>query len=197
MGNGNVNSDYQLVKAFINQDDDGFSLLFDRYKDDVYTYSLSLLKREDFAEEIVQEVFMKIWLYRDRLDVNQNFKSFLFTLTRNFTFNFMKKAAGDRKLREEVFSLNTEEFSPIETAIQEEAMESIKREALDLLPPRRREIFQMSRFDGKSYQEISQELGISLSTVKSQMSKALETMRDFMNLHRDITISLVFVMMYL
>ena len=175
-----VNTDRAWVIGLKAHREEAFRHLWDAYRDDVYTYAYSFVRQEAYAEEIVQDVFLKIWVHRETLDPALSFRSYLFTVTRNHTFNFLRKAAHNRKLREEIFHIIPESIPCVEHKIRELELEKIKREAIDLLPPGRKRIFEMSRFEGKSYEEISRELGISLSTVRNQMSKSLQTIRDFL-----------------
>lgn len=191
MSQNDLNRERFLVREVRDNNEEAFRQLFDLYRDDIYTYGLSLLKRKEYAEEILQDTFLKVWMHRTQLDPGQSFRSYVFTISRNLTLNFLRKAANDRKLRNELFSMKVKVFNPIEEIMQEKELERIKTEAINLLPPRRRRIFEMSRFEGKSYEDISRELGISLSTVKNQMSKALETIRDFLQVHGDISWSVL------
>lgn len=177
-----------LVKQLMAGNDKAFKKLFDTYRDDVYAYSKSMLKMKVLAEEIVQDVFLKIWQHRERLNSDLSFKSYVFTITRNLTFNLISKVANNRKLKEEVFYVSQKLHSPIEDKITESDYEIIKIQAIEQLPPKRKIIFEMSRNEGMSYDEISKELNISISTVKSQMSKALATIRDFLQKHGDVTL---------
>lgn len=180
MSGGEINTDRAWVLGLKAHNEAAFRHVWDAYRDDVYTYAYSFVKRRAYAEEIVQEVFLKIWIHREELSPDYSFKSYLFTITRNHTLNFLRKAAHNRQLREEIFHMVPDCINCVELKIQELEMEKIKREAVDLLPPGRKRIFEMSRFEGKSYEEISRELGISLSTVRNQMSKSLQTIRDFL-----------------
>lgn len=189
-----VSYDKLLIKKLKCHNEEAFRKLYDLYKGDVYAYSRSFLKQDSFAEEIVQEVFLKIWINRTNLDEDLNFKSYLFTITRNLTLNFLRKAANDKHLMAEVFYHRPISSNPIEHKILEDDFERIKQEAISMLPPRRKRIFEMSRFEGKSYEEISSELDISISTVKNQMSKALETMREFLRANGDITVMIAFIL---
>lgn len=145
-----------------------------------------MLKTQVLAEEIVQDVFLNIWQHKDRLNPNLSFKSYVFTITRNLTFNLISKVANNRKLKEEVFYTSQKAYSPIEDKIADADYEILKNKALDQLPPKRKIIFEMSRNEGMSYQEISEELNISVSTVKGQTSKALTTIREFLRIHGDV-----------
>ena len=140
------------------------------------------------AEGIVQDVFLNIWLHKDRLNINLSFKSYLFAITRNLTFNLISKEANNRKLKEEVFYKSQKRYSPIEDKITEADYEIIKNNAIKQLPPKRRIIFEMSRNNGMNHKDISKELNISVSTVKGQMSKALKTIREFLRTHGDVTV---------
>lgn len=184
-------NDKLLLQQLIAGNEQAFLTIFNTYRKEVYAYSLSILKSQTYAEEIVQEVFLKIWIKRNDLDVSLAFKPYIIVITKNMCLNFLKKAAYDNKMREEIFYQSQKSFNPIYNQIQNKELEDLQKEALNLLPPRRRLIFEMSRNEGKSYKEISQELGISLNTVKSQMTKALETLRIFLLKNSDISFTLL------
>lgn len=188
MSDKTIHSEKLLVKQFMQGNEKAFSTLFNTYRDDVYAYSVSMLKTPILAEGIVQDVFLNIWEQKDRLNPNLSFKSYVFTITRNLTFNLISKVANNRKLKEEVFYTSQKAYSPIEDKIAEAKYEIIKNKAIEQLPPKRRIIFEMSRNKGMSYKEISSELNISVSTVKGQTSKALATIREFLRTHGDVAL---------
>lgn len=182
-----------LVIQLMEGSEKAFSALFNAFCNDVYAYSFSMLKNKVLAEEIVQEVFLNIWLHRDRLNPDLSFKSYVFTITRNLTFNLISKVANSHKLKEEVFYVSQKSYSPIEDIIAEADYDLIKNKAMELLPPKRRIIFEMSRNKEMSYEEISKELNISVSTVKGQMSKALADIRTFLQTHDDVTLLITLI----
>ncbi len=182
-----------LVIELIKGNEKAFSELFNTYCNDVYAYSLSMLKNQVLAEEIVQDVFLNIWLHRDRLNPELSFKSYVFTITRNLTFNLISKVANSHKLKEEVFYASQKSYSPIEDSIAEADYDAIKNKAIEQLPPKRRIIFEMSRNEEMSYEEISKKLNISVSTVKGQMSKALAEIRIFLETHEDVTLLITLI----
>ena len=193
--NRGQHSDRLLVQELIAGNEKAFHSLFETHQNDVFTYSRSFLKSDVYADEIVQEVFMKVWLKRETLNSSLSFKAYLMTITKNMTLNFLKKATYDEKLREEVYYGRPEFSNPIYDEIREKELEVIKQEALELLPPKRRLIFELARNEGMSYEDISQALGISRNTVKSQMRKALETLRNFLSNQRDLNINLLILTM--
>lgn len=163
-----------------------FRRLYDLYRNDIYGYSISLLKNTDLAEENVQEVFLKFWLHRDTLDATKSVKSFLFTIARNQAFNLLNRAANESRLLESVFYESQSACADADYTIRQELCDNLQEQAMEKLPAGRKKIFSMSRNEGKSYEEISLELGISVSTVKTQMSKALESMRLFFRAHDEV-----------
>lgn len=177
-----------LIKELADGNNKAFRKLFDTYRDDVYGYSISMLKSKVLAEEIVQDVFLKIWQHKERLNPELSFKSYVFTITRNLTFNLISKVANNRKLKEDMFFESQKLYNHIEDKITESDYEFIKNKAIEQLSPKRKIIFQMSRNENMSYEEISKELNISVSTVKGQMSKALKTLKDYLQTHGDVTL---------
>jgi RNA polymerase sigma-70 factor (ECF subfamily) len=182
-----------LIRQLVTGNEKAFRKIFDTYRNDVYAYSRSMLKTSELAEEIVQDVFLKIWLHREKINPDLSFKSYLFTIARNLTYNMLNKAVTDRKLREEVFYSSAKELNTTEAQIDEADYEIIKKKAIDQLPPKRKEIFRLSRDEGMSYEEISKELDISVSTVKGQMSKALATIREFLHQHGDLSLIITLI----
>ncbi|WET04992.1 RNA polymerase sigma-70 factor [Flavobacterium sp. YJ01] len=179
-------SEKLLVSELKNGNEKAFRQLFDLYYQDIYGYSISLLKSKEAAEENVQDVFMKVWLNRENLNIEQSFKAYIFTIARNQAFNVLNKAANEILLKEAVFYESQKSHEYGDYSIREADCKKLQKQAIKQLPPKRRQIFKMSRKKGMSYEEISQELGISINTVRNQMSKALESMRGFFQLHDEI-----------
>ncbi len=179
-----------LISELKNHNERAFRKLYDSYYQDIFKYSLSILKSKDFAEENVQEVFLKIWLNRENLNLDKSFKSYIFTIARNQAFNFLSKASNDDLLKEAIFHESQKSHEQGDYALREIDCKKLKKEAMNLLPPKRKQIFKMSRKKGMTYEEISQELGISVHTVKNQMGKALETLRIFFQTNEELFILL-------
>ncbi|MDO5980814.1 RNA polymerase sigma factor [Flavivirga spongiicola] len=189
-----AHSEKLLVKQVIAGNEKAFIKLYDIYKNKIYGYSLKLLKSRVNAEEMLQDVFMKVWQKRETLDEALSFKSFLYTITRNKCFDFLEKAANDEKMKRAIFYQSQKSFVASDKQVIEADFMRIKREAYESLPPKRRTIFKMSREKGMTYDQIGKELGISTSTVKSQMNKALETLRNYFKEHQDVSFTLLLIL---
>ncbi len=140
-------------------------------------YAVKYVKNEGLAEEIVQDVFFKIWEKRSFININISLKSYLFTAVRNKCLqhiNHQKVIDIYNKYIESPEEANIS--GPHENLIYKETLE-IFNEALETLPERCSEIFKLSRFEGLKYSEIANNLSISIKTVEANISKALKTFR--------------------
>ena len=149
-----------------------FQILFDKYSQKIYHFSLSYLKDKEEAEEIVQEVFMKIWSSRDKLVDNPSFESFLFIIAKNAILNTIRKSNCHQAY------LNYSKLHPEKNILLDEELDfnELKRayqKSIEKLPPRRKEIFYLSREKNLSNVDIAKKMGISVKTVENQMTSAL------------------------
>ena len=187
--------DKLLVAQLKNGNERAFEKLYEKYSGGIYGFSLKLLKSTDFAEEVVQDVFLKVWNTRNDLDVNLNFKSFIYTIAKNQSLNILKRAANDLNLRDQLlYTQETLSTSTKDNLLNKE-YENVKRNAINSLSSGRRRIFLMSREEGLSYEEIAKNLGISVNTVKTQMKTALKNIRKHLSKHGDIDF-LIFHIIY-
>ncbi|RAJ04041.1 RNA polymerase sigma-70 factor (ECF subfamily) [Chitinophaga skermanii] len=154
-----------------------FYQLFNTWKDPLFGYALKLCRTRDMAEEAVQEVFMRIWMHREKLDPSQNIQAYLYTAIRNSVFNSLKKAAIERRLKSGVSYHQSDTDNTTEEKISAADLHRAKDQAISQLPPQRKLIFQLSRMEGLSQQQIALKLGISTNTVKDQIVKANRFLR--------------------
>ncbi len=129
----------------------------------------------DEAEDLVQQVFVKIWEQRERLDIAWSLKAYLYKTVHNAALNRLRAANTRSKyLETNAAQLENANVTPDDTA--SELNERLQK-ALDLLPPQCRHVFELSRFEELKYREIADQLGISIKTVETQMGKALRILR--------------------
>ena len=139
-------------------------------------YANKLLKDLDEAEEIVQETFYKIWEKREQLEITISFKAYVFRAVHNACLNYLKHQKV-RKAYADHVEANHEEAANHDPAEQNELEQHVV-EALDALPEKCREVFELSRFEGLKYKEIAERLEISEKTVENQMGKAFKILRE-------------------
>lgn len=188
--NQNTNEDSLLVKQLAKGNEAAFKVLYDKYYNDIYAFSISLLKSSSKAEGVLQEVFLNCWLKRKNMNPKLSFKSYIFTCTKNAALNILKKEARENALKSSIFNQAVFFKNDTEDTLVNTEYETLRQQAIESLPPKRKLIFQMSRRDGKSYEDISKELDLSISTVKNQMSKALKSIKTYLHVHSDLNIRL-------
>jgi len=155
-------------------EDRNFERLFRDFFPPLMAFARKILGDEDDAREVVHQVFINLWEKRSEIDLSTSLKSYLFTSVHNRSLN----AIRDRK------KFSSEEVPDVagdwDVSAQIEGMEleGKIREAIDTLPEKCREIFEMNRFEGLKYAEIAGKLNISIKTVENQMSKALKILRE-------------------
>ncbi|WP_428656364.1 RNA polymerase sigma factor [Runella sp.] len=168
-------SEYTLRKV-IQGDQTAFAELYNHYKTPAIKFCVSLVKDEEEAENMLHEVFIKIWEKRTQINPELNFNSYLFTCLRNLAFDYFKKMEKSHFIRQQYMERMEDRHSDeIET---EEAKIVRLRTAIDSLSEKRKIILKLNVEEGKSYQEIAELMRISKNTVKNQLVKAKQFLRE-------------------
>lgn len=162
-----------------------YDILFTRYYAKVRNFAHAIVKDENEAEDIAQDVFLKLWIQRGKIGFVDNWDSYLYAMTRNRTLNALKQKVHEHNLRTYPETGIPEEDSLEETIFSEE-LKAILENVISKMPDQRRRIFTMSRLQGMTNQEIAQALHISKRTVETHISAALAQVR------RVVTMALVF-----
>ncbi|MCL6217681.1 RNA polymerase sigma factor [Zunongwangia pacifica] len=172
-----------------------FREIFSRYHHRVYRYVLKISGNSNLSEEIAQDVFVKIWDYRANIDENRQFSFFIFKVAKNAMLNALKKeAVHNRLLEDDVINL-VSGISPEDDYLWKQYCEILEQGLMNL-PEKCRVIFEKSRFEGKSYEEIAADLGISKNTVRLQIIKSLKIMRDFFRQHPEMEIIKILLILH-
>lgn len=153
-----------------------FENLFREHYNELSNYAYSILKNREDAEDAVQDVFIRIW-QKDPTIINKDgIKFYLLTATRNTCISFLRKQAGPHNTTpDQLVNIAADESS----APSSVDYNALVKNALALLPPQCLAIFKLSRFARLTYQQIADELGLSVKTVENQMGKALKIMREY------------------
>jgi len=188
-----VENEAQLVKSLSKGNLLAFNTLFREYSGRLYRFAYGYLKSEAESEELVQEVFTKIWEKRAELKKELSFKSYLFTIA----FNIIRKHFRTRKYISEYFKSRIWDDLDTETSqkITYDSLYQYITELVNQLPERRKEIFIKSRFEGLNIKEIAEELKISHKTVENQLTDALKFIRA--NFNREIISIISFFILFL
>lgn len=164
-------------------DQRAFAALFDAYHDPLVQFVERLVQQREMAIEIVQDVFVKVWLTREELAPVQNFTGYLFILTRNYTLNCLKKTARERKKE-----LQYQQYVYTSATLADEKEErpdylSLVERAAAQLPPQQQQVYNLCRKDGLKYAEVAEKMGLTPATVKKYMQLAQKTISTFIKTH--------------
>jgi RNA polymerase sigma-70 factor (ECF subfamily) len=172
-----LHTEKELVKKLKEGDSFAFEVLFYKYRNKVKGFAIRIVPPQIDPEEIVQEVFVRVWLKKEAVDPEKDFQSYLFSIAKHLVLDHLKSAVN-RKLyfvgdhfQQDLLAVEGLESSLVEHA--EEKLQQLIKE----IPERRREIFLLSRFEGLSYKQIAERLNISENTVDSQIRNALNFLR--------------------
>lgn len=170
---------------------EAFTQLYHLYSERIYCNLLKLLKSEQVAQEILQDIFIILWEKRDTIDIQTSFRSYLFRIGENKVIDFYRKARRDQSLYAYIKAAATEHYTHIEEALLNRENAELLQKAVNSLPPQRKQVFELCKLQGKSYQEVSEELGISTSTINDHIVKATRTIRQYIYSNREIHTALL------
>ena len=173
-----INNDSVLLEKLKGGDIACFELLYNKYSGKLYNYILSLSKGDFYlAEEVVQNVFVKIWEIRQHINTEGSFNSFVYTVGRNMFLNMVKSRLQEHLYQDYVIDHENGLENTVEKEIEYKMLEEQINRLIEQLPPARRNIYILSRVKNLPNKEIAALLDISENTVESQLNKATKFMR--------------------
>lgn len=177
----------QILNRVALGDEQAFALFFNHHWPQVYGTGLRLTKSAEKAQDLAQDIFIKLWENRERLkDVKQD-DAYVYVLTRNVVLDFLRKKVFDTENIEilidyfEDYSINPQE------KLEYHELERTLKSAIDQLPGKVKDVFVLSRVDGLTHEQIAQKLDISVTSSKTYIVRALKDIRQYMALHTDNT----------
>lgn len=181
MENFKNHSDLELVPFIQKGIKTAYQELFERYAPRIYQFSLSYLKNEQDAEGLVQEVFLKIWEKREKLDSTKNIKAFIFKIAVNSIYDLIRRRNIEHAFQDFTRAQeNSHTDTTWHTVIWDEMLMSLD-ELVKQMPEQRRRIFLLSREKGLSNDEIARELNLSKRTVENQLYRAIAFFKRHFN----------------
>jgi len=161
-----------LLKQLKNGSYEAFDRLYDQYKMRLIGSIFKLVKSDELAKDILQDLFLKVWEKRENLDVDKSFRSYLFRICENMIYDRFRGLARDQKMRQQFIQFSRASYNHVEERLVGKETALQVQEALNALPPQCKKVFILFKLEGKTYKEISTQLGISTSTVNNHLCKA-------------------------
>lgn len=171
----------ELEKTLFNLSNDhepALEELFNYYYPRLYRFARSFLKIEDGIEDILQEVFIRVWDHRRKIRNTATFNAFIFTISRNLLLNELRNRLKDQKVRETLLKKSIAEEFMVSGEVDFRELESKLEEIITQLPDNHREYFVMSRKEGLSNRAIAEKMGVSEKNVEYHLSRAVKILKE-------------------
>lgn len=172
-----------LLQQIANGDEIAFRKLFNEHWQNVYGVAYMLTKSAPLAEDMVQEIFLKVWMKREQLPQVANFRNFLFIVARNHVFTELRKKSKELPFTEQLVDYFTESRKDPEWQLVHKQATELMQQAIGKLPHLQKQVYELSRNQGLTREQIAAQLGISPNTVRNHMARALELIRQYLLQH--------------
>lgn len=187
----NHSDEYFLIQT-AQGDSAAFSQLFKKYSPKIYSLALYLTKSTSVAEEIVQEVFIKVWENRNQLNDINSFNAWLRTVSKNICYNHLRKMANEKIALLAFLKKNSDAVSVPQDIVELKEFEAFIETAIQKLPPQQQKVFRLKKLGGKKTAEIAAELNISTHTVKEYLKIAQKTVRANVEMNISLAVLIAF-----
>ncbi|MGD1891988.1 MAG: RNA polymerase sigma factor [Cyclobacteriaceae bacterium] len=171
--------------------EDAFRVVYDRYHQQIYGFSLKFTHSPEDALEIVQNTFTKLWQHRTQIDPQRPLEPYLYQIAKNENLKFLQKAAQHKTLREHLYQQMNPPASTVEQDLILAEYTSIAQQAIDLLPPNRKLVYEIAQQQGMTTREIAAYMGITPQTVRLQLAQALRFIKLYLKRHADLSLALL------
>ncbi|MFC5410447.1 RNA polymerase sigma-70 factor [Larkinella bovis] len=172
-----------LLRQLRNADPTAFRRVYDRYVQRVYHFSLSFLKSPETAQQMVRDVFTYLWERRSTLDEDTPLNVYLFTMTYRLMLTTFRERHSLCQPQEILQRLTTQSGTDTEEEVLYQELELIYQQAVAQLPPRRREIYLLSRHEGYTSQQIADRMNLSIQTIDDHLDRAYDTLGAYFQQH--------------
>lgn len=159
-------------------DEAAFTELFAQHRDRVYSIAMRVLQFDEAAKDVVQETFINVWTYRQRLPDVNDFKAWISTVARNILFKRLRRQSYEVSYLKEAIYTNNNNPEQLFDSVRWNEMYNLLLQAVQLLAPQQRKVFELGRFEGMKHEEIADMLGISKESVKKHMMTAVKRIRE-------------------
>ncbi|MBO9572092.1 MAG: sigma-70 family RNA polymerase sigma factor [Chitinophagaceae bacterium] len=193
MQGSNPGRNTELFNSVAHGDGAAFKILVEQFSPLLYTFIFRITRNQQVAEEVMQDVFIKLWQTRETLAEVKNFEAWLFVISRNHSLNALEKMLGEKR-RQFKFQQSAESYYQ-HPELEKTALDLID-EAVNQLPPQQKKVWVMHRRLRMQYEPISKELGISKETVNKHLQAATQNITNYLKAHASELILLFFFLTY-
>jgi len=178
-----INDDYYHLTALKSGDGDAFAILYSKYSRILLPKLKRMVKIPEVVDELMQDVFLKVWINRENIDLNKPFQAWVYVIAQRSIFDYYRRLALDKKMQAHLLESFVEFYEQTEDYILNKERNQLLIKAMEQLPPQRREVFRLCKIEGKSYKEAAELMSISSSTVSKQLVSAVKSVKYYVFFH--------------
>lgn len=188
-------SEENLLHLLAGGDKAAFKWIYVNCYPRIFSYARKFCRSADLAEDIAQDVFLKLWENRAGLTAVHYLEGYLFTICKNTTLKMLSRAARETRISNLILATVATVHSDTENDMQTAEYEMLLNRAIDRLPARRRKIFRLCKIEGRSYEQVAAELGVSTGTVNDHIVKATRSVRAYL-LRYDVALGVAMLALF-
>jgi len=180
--------DKKLLESVASGDERAFEILYHAFSKKIYLFAYKILQSASAAEEVVQEVMLKIWNMGLELEKVNHLEAYMRTLSRNVALNALRRQEIENRANNTLRSYWSEESNETEERVTLNETRAILAKGIAQLPPQQRQVYQLCHQEGLKYEEVAKALHLSTATVATHMKLALRFLRVYLQKHTDLAI---------
>lgn len=190
----------QLFLQISEGNKEAFRCLFDNYRNKIFSIALKFTGEKQASEDVVQEVFIKLWTNRENLPAIRNFNAYLNTIVRNHLFNYLRKIAHEQAVVKKMaiaIVQGEQQNNEVFDGLYYKELYSLVSKAVNQLSPQQKKVYNYSRIEGLKHHEIAEAMGISTSTVKGHIVEALKHIKNAISANQEIDTIIIFFLLFI
>ena len=189
-----LDNEKELLSSIAQGNQNSYQIIFNHYWDQIYSTAFAFTKSAELSKDLAQDVFVKIWITREKLSEVNRFESFLYITARNLILDMLRKKIFTEENEEYLKKYFEESSHNPDRKLEFKEFEEKIHQAINQLPPQQQTAFRLSRFNGLSHEEIARQMGVSKQTVKSYIVRAIVNLRQFIKEQPGISFILFFIL---
>jgi RNA polymerase sigma-70 factor (family 1) len=186
-----LSSEGEILRGVAAGEKQAFQQVYEQYAGELYRYIYLFIRSKEETEDILQNVFTNIWLRNDTLQEVTSLRAYLFRASRNQVLNYFRNAKVKMRVHQHLATGEGRNMDDLNEQLLFKQYYAIAKDAIDKLPTRRKEVFKLNLEQGLDMHQIALQLGISTSAVKQHLYAASDFIRNYLQKHGEITVTLL------
>ncbi|MEO7214929.1 sigma-70 family RNA polymerase sigma factor [Mucilaginibacter sp.] len=184
-------NEHLLLSQLREGDQRAFNYFYERHSLVIYRKLKKMVRVDTLADELMQDVFVRLWDKRHLIDPEKPLKAYLFLIAQNIVYDFYRKVSREGRLQSEITASFVEAYDHSEETLFLKETQELLEKAVDNLPAQQQLVFRLCKFEGKTYEQVSEELNISTSTINGHIVRATKSVKAFMLNYNNVAVHIL------